>query len=159
LPATEAAALAAPLAAAYFANADDAYLVSVARGTINQLSGAAPRAEPTDARILRAITHVRDHIEEPVTLAALARTAGLSPSRFRHLFVSQTGVSTKAFILWERLNRALELGFSGTPWTEAAHAANFADSAHLTRTCRRMFGLAPTGGRIERPDAAARLTA
>jgi AraC family transcriptional regulator len=47
------------------------------------------------------------------------------------------------------LNRALSIGFSGGSWTEAAHAANFADSAHLTRTCRRMFGLAPTSARVE----------
>ena len=28
--------------------------------------------------------------------------------------------------------------------TDAAHAAGFADSAHLTRTCRDMFGLPPS---------------
>ena len=66
---------------------------------------------------------------------------GLSESRFRAPFVAETGVSLRAYILWARLNRALDLGFGGTSWTEAAHAANFADFAHLTRTCRRMFGL------------------
>jgi AraC-like DNA-binding protein len=79
----------------------------------------------------------------------LAAAVHLSPGRFRHLFVTETGVSCKAYILWERLNVALALGFGGASWTEAAHAANFADSAHLSRTCRRMFGMAPTGGRIE----------
>jgi AraC-like DNA-binding protein len=29
-------------------------------------------------------------------------------------------------------------------WTDAAQLAGFADSAHLSRTCRRMFGIAPT---------------
>jgi hypothetical protein len=38
---------------------------------------------------------------------------------------------------------SLSIGFSGGSWPEAAHAANFADSTHLTRTCRRKFGLAP----------------
>ena len=32
----------------------------------------------------------------------------------------------------------------GVSWTEAAQAWGFADSAHLTRTCRRMFGIAPS---------------
>jgi AraC family transcriptional regulator len=32
---------------------------------------------------------------------------------------------------------------AGRSWTEAAHATGFADSAHLTRTCRRMFGMHP----------------
>jgi hypothetical protein len=34
--------------------------------------------------------------------------------------------------------------FQGRSWTEAAHDAGFADAAHLTRTCRRMIGLAPS---------------
>ncbi|GAB4566709.1 MAG: hypothetical protein Tsb007_39930 [Rhizobacter sp.] len=28
-------------------------------------------------------------------------------------------------------------------WTQAAHEAGFSDSAHLTRTFKRMFGLNP----------------
>jgi hypothetical protein len=38
---------------------------------------------------------------------------------------------------------SLSIGFSGGSWPEAAHAANFVDSTHLTRTCRHKFGLAP----------------
>lgn len=55
----------------------------------------------------------------------------------------------RPYVLWTRLNRALELGVAGSSWTDAAHATNFADSAHLTRTCRRMYGLFPTSMRIE----------
>jgi AraC-like DNA-binding protein len=32
----------------------------------------------------------------------------------------------------------------GASWTDAAHEAGFADSSHLTRTHRRMFGIEPT---------------
>jgi AraC-like DNA-binding protein len=99
--------------------------------------------------VLKAIAYIRSHLDEPISLTSIAAAVNLSPGRLRHLFVSETGVACKAFVLWERLNLALALGFGGTSWTEAAHAANFADSAHLTRTCRRMFGMAPTGGRIE----------
>jgi AraC-like DNA-binding protein len=150
LPAAEAARLVAPIRAAYHASAGDDELRRLARQVIAEISGTLPQPAPTDRRVLKAIAYVRDHIDEPITLATLAEAAKLSPGRLRHLFVSETGVSTKSFILWERLNRALELGFGGLSWTEAAHAANFSDSAHLTRTCRRMFGLAPTGARIDR---------
>jgi AraC-like DNA-binding protein len=34
-------------------------------------------------------------------------------------------------------------------WTEAAHAAGFADSSHLTRAHKRMFGIEPTSIRHE----------
>ncbi|MEO9230875.1 MAG: AraC family transcriptional regulator [Devosia sp.] len=147
------AKLVAPLRTAYSTEITDAQLVALARDVIAKLSGAEPQAPPTDPRVVKAIQYVRQHIDEPITLQALAEACALSPGRLRHLFMSETGVSTKAFVLWERLNKALSLGFGGTSWTEAAHAANFADSAHLSRTCRRMFGLAPTGARIELREA------
>jgi AraC family transcriptional regulator len=149
LPADEAERLVAPIRAAWNASASDDELRRAARQVIAGISGTLPQASPTDRRVLKAIAYARDHIDEPITLATLADAAVLSPGRLRHLFVSETGVSTKAYILWERLNRALELGFGGMSWTEAAHAANFSDSAHLTRTCRRMFGLAPSSARID----------
>jgi AraC family transcriptional regulator len=149
LPDEVAARLVAPLAKAYANDASDAELVRLAQDAIAELSGVTRPAGATDPRVLKAIAYVRDHLGEPISLLSIAAAVGLSPGRLRHLFVSETGVSCKAFVLWERLNVALALGFGGASWTEAAHAANFADSAHLSRTCRRMFGLAPTAARIE----------
>jgi AraC family transcriptional regulator len=148
LRAEDVARLVAPLAVAHAEDASDERLVTIAREVIAALSDTAPQSPATDPRVLEGIQHIRSHLDEPITLTDLARSVGLSPGRFRHLFVTETGVSCKAFILWERLNKALALGFGGTSWTEAAHAANFADSAHLSRTCRRMFGMAPTAARI-----------
>jgi AraC-like DNA-binding protein len=144
----EAAALAAPLVAAHASNADNDELVTLARAIVMRLSGVPTLAVTADPRVKTAIRYIRDHLDEPLTLPILARASGLSAGRLRHLFVAETGVSTKSFILWERLNHALALGFGGMPWTSAAHATNFSDSAHLTRTCRRMFGLAPTAAGI-----------
>lgn len=146
--------LVGPLRVAYAANSADAELERLARDVIAALSGVSMPAMAVDPRVVKAINYVRAHLDEPIALEALAGIAGLSPSRLRHLFVEETGIATKSFVLWERLNRALALGFSGTPWTEAAYAANFADSAHLTRTCRRMFGLVPTAARIGNPQSA-----
>jgi AraC family transcriptional regulator len=148
LPEQLASRLVAPLAKAYANEASDAELIRLAQDTIAELSGVTRPGGATDPRVLKAIAYVRDHLGEPISLSSMAGAVGLSPGRLRHLFVSETGVSCKAFVLWERLNVALALGFGGTSWTEAAHAANFADSAHLSRTCRRMFGLAPTAARI-----------
>lgn len=149
LPAAEVSRLVAPIAKAYAAEASDDELVNLAREAIAELSGVTRQAGATDPRVLKAIAHIRAHLDEPISLPWIADAVGLSPGRLRHLFVSETGVSCKAFILWERLNLALAMGFGGASWTEAAHAANFADSAHLSRTCRRMFGLAPTEARIQ----------
>ncbi|MDB5506418.1 MAG: hypothetical protein JWR75_1056 [Devosia sp.] len=149
LPGQVVARLVAPLAKAYAADASDAELVGLAQDVIADLSGVRRAFGTTDPRVLKAISHIRNHLDETMSLSSIAAAVGLSPGRLRHLFVSETGVSCKAFVLWERLNVALALGFGGTTWTAAAHAANFADSAHLSRTCRRMFGLAPTAARLQ----------
>lgn len=144
LPPNLALKLAAPLKAAYFSGATEEELVGIARQTPARLLGDEQTDEPADPRIQRALMVIEQRLEEPLTLGEVASHVGLSEGRFRHLFVTQTGVAFRHYLLWARLNRALALGYSGAPWTEAAHAANFADSAHLTRTCRRMFGIAPS---------------
>jgi AraC-like DNA-binding protein len=159
IDAEEARTVTAPLADAFASSAADEILEEKARAVLAQLGGGTAPRSSTDSRVLRATNWIAAHLDEPLTLAEAAAVAGLSEGRFRHLFVAETGIAFRPYVLWSRLNRALELGFGGTSWTEAAHAANFADSAHLTRTCRRMFGLAPTSMRIRQAARAAEATA
>lgn len=76
-------------------------------------------------------------------VADAAGAAALSPGRFRHLFVQETGTAFRAYVLWLRLNVAIECSMAGGAWTQAAHEAGFADSAHLMRTFKRMFRMNP----------------
>lgn len=149
LPSSNVQELSRGLAAAYFNEAPNQDIIAISQKLISDLSGADPRQGAQDERVQSAIRTIREHLDDPLTLPELARSCGLSPGRFRHLFAQETGIPFRAFVLWERLNRALAIGFGGASWTEAAHAANFADSSHLTRTCRRMFGFAPTAARVE----------
>src|SRR5262249_6798266 len=79
---------------------------------------------------------------QPIT--SLATLVHLSPSRFRHLFRREMGMSVQSYLRWQRLLAALRASAYGASLTEAAHAAGFADSAHLTRVCRATFGLPPS---------------
>ncbi len=135
---------------AWASGADDDVLADVTGVSLNLLAGTEPLRKDGDFRIRKAMDWIARHLDEPLRLSEAAAVAGLSEGRFRHLFVSETGIAFRPYILWTRLNRALELGFGGVSWTEAAHAANFADQAHLTRTCRRMLGLVPSSLRIDR---------
>lgn len=92
----------------------------------------------------RAAAFLRDHVDAPTTVAEVARVAGLSPSRLGHVFAEQIGLPMRRYKLWVRLQRAATLVLRGASVTSAAHASGFADAAHLTRTFRRMFGLAPS---------------
>lgn len=116
---------------------------AVCRQWLRDLSQAAS-PDPADPRILAAIAAIRERPDEAVTLAQLAAAAHLSPGRFRHLFVEQTGMPLRTYLLWRRLLHVWTLTMQGETLSRAAHAAGFADSAHLTRTARTMFGLPPS---------------
>ena len=100
-----------------------------------------------DERILRAVAYINAHLDAPLTLDEVAAAAYLSPSRFRHLFVEQTGMALRPYILWRRFLKVWELVMDDESLSAAAHRAGFADAAHLTRTSRRMFGFPPSAMR------------
>jgi AraC-like DNA-binding protein len=110
---------------------------------LQALSGAAPRA-PSDPRVLAAVDYIGARVSETVTLPDVARAVHLSAERFRHLFVQETGMPLRTYVLWRRLLLVWTLLMQGETLSGAAHAAGFADSAHLSRTARSMFGLPPS---------------
>jgi AraC family transcriptional regulator len=158
LPAVEVGQLAALLLAAYEARAADEDLEQIALDGLFAFAGG-PAVAQTDTRVARAISFMQERLAEPLTLDDVAAAVDLSPGRFRHLFAAEAGIPFRVFLLWARLNRALELGFGGTAWTEAAHLTRFADSAHLSRTCRRMYGIAPSSIRPEATNTMNQLSA
>ena len=118
-------------------------LARVAQAALATLTGCEVMAAPVDTRVIKAIDYVGSRLLAPVSLADAAGAAALSPSRFRHLFVQETGTTFRAYLLWLRLNVAIKAAMDGASWTGAAHEAGFADSAHLSRTFVRMLGINP----------------
>src|SRR5262245_6866211 len=96
--------------------------------------------------VRRVLRHLQDPVApmDDLSLKTLARIAGLSPSRFMHAFTQSVGVPVRPYILWLRLQRAACDLKDGISVTNAAHRAGFADSAHLSRTFRRMLGATPS---------------
>jgi AraC-like DNA-binding protein len=125
---------------------DDHELAHAREVTDAVLKELVPTTEmpPFDARIARALALLDARLASPPTQAEAASEVGLSPSRFGHLFKAQVGLPMRRYILWMRLRAALTEAMGRGDMTRAAHAAGFADAAHFTRTCRRMFGLPPT---------------
>ena len=120
-------------------------VVDAARRVVQAFTGGVEPAVVSDERILRAISYINNHLGSSLTLEEVAREAYLSPSRFRHLFVEETGMALRPYVLWRRFVRVWELLMAGDSLSAAAHRAGFADAAHLTRTSRRMFGFPPSG--------------
>lgn len=118
-------------------DAIDAVIRSAARGEI-------PTARPRHPAVVEAVKLVPALLPGRVALDEVARAVHLSPSRLSHLFRQELGLPFRAYVRWERLRTALLLLSSGGSLTQAAHEAGFADSSHLTRVFRSMFGLAPS---------------
>ena len=110
---------------------------------VEKLAGTAPVPDPVSSGIETVIARLSQTGGAPMSLAEAAALVHLSPSRFRHLFVAETGTTFRAYALWVRIQHAIVAMMAGRSWTDAAHAAGFADSAHLNRTFRRMFGISP----------------
>lgn len=99
-----------------------------------------------EARILEAIDFIKSNLEnEKLSLHKVSTKVYLSTSRFAHLFKEQTGIPFRKYILWCRMQKAVEVLLAGKNFTYAAHAAGFSDSAHFSRTCVSMFGVSPSG--------------
>lgn len=119
-------------------------IVDCARGVVQALTQRVEPSVTSDERILRAVRYVNANLAAPLTLKQVAGVAFLSPSRFRHLFAEQTGMGLRQYVLWRRFVSVWQHRMNGMSLSEAAHAAGFADSAHLTRTSRRMIGIPPS---------------
>jgi len=94
---------------------------------------------PGLARALRPGTHAGR-----AGLTDVAAQVGISASRLGHLFAGQLGLTYPSWRRWTRLLDAIQAVRAGATLTQAAHDAGFADSAHLSRTFRAMFGITPT---------------
>ncbi len=119
-------------------------VADAARRVVGALAGSVAPSAVSDERILRAVAYIQAHVDQPLTLDTVAEVACLSPSRFRHLFVEQTVMRLRPYVLWRRFLRVWELLAGGRSLSAAAHGAGFADAAHLSRTSRAMFGFPPS---------------
>jgi len=142
---------AAALASAYDAGVTDEELAVRARAVTARLTVAQalpPRI--LDKRIERAIEVVRERIGETITMTEIADAVHLSPERFRHLFLEETGIRFRPYVLWLRLELAVASYAAGNNLTEASYAGGFADAAHFSRTFKRMFGVPAAGVSVQR---------
>lgn len=117
--------------------------VLIRQGIQGLRPGLAP-ARRLDARVTTVLDAIRASDDLRMSLDQAADKACLSSTRFAHLFKDQVGLPFSRYMLWRKLTRAMVAIASEGTIAAAAHAADFADAAHLTRTFYQMVGMAPS---------------
>lgn len=97
-----------------------------------------------DPRVARSLQALRRVGEQPWARGGLAKAAGLSPSRFNHLFREEAGVSFRSYRIWCQVRAAMTGAGPLMSLTDAALQGAFADSSHFSRTFRATFGMTPS---------------
>lgn len=93
--------------------------------------------------VQRALHHIEEHLQQPLSLAELAELAGLSVWRFATVFRQQVGLSPHRYICRLRVERAQALIREGMPPATAASEAGFYDQSHLSRHFKNWCGMTP----------------
>ena len=96
------------------------------RGSQGRCCEGAGRLRST-ARVKRVLQLLPTRLADAdaVSLNLIAKSVGLSPSRFLHLFTTSVGIPLRPYILWLRLQCAARELARGTSVTDAAHNAGF----------------------------------
>ena len=103
-----------------------------------QKGGLSPRP------LQRVLAHLEEHWCGQISLADLARIAGVSTSHFGRAFKTSTGVAPFRWQMNIRIQRAQEMLLqTRLPLTDIALTTGFSDQSHFTRAFRQGVGISP----------------
>lgn len=128
------------------------------RGVVTGLAGIlrpfdhAGNAPDEYERLTPVMEHVTTHYGRPITLAGLARLAGISISQLQRDFRRLFNISPGEYVLWTRLMMARRrLEESTETIGRIARDCGFYDQSHFTRAFKRHTGMPPLEFRRGRP--------
>ena len=101
------------------------------------------------ARVLAIVEQMDRHIEHPLELAALARSAGITRRQMERLFDVHLAIGPAAYYRGLRLERARTLvRDTDLALIEVAMATGFTSDSSLSRAYRQRFDRSPSTDRL-----------
>ncbi|MDB6043924.1 MAG: Transcriptional regulator, AraC family [Gammaproteobacteria bacterium] len=120
-------------------------LSSASRVTTSERSRGSKLAQ---WRLKRAIDYVEARLDEPVSLADVAASAGLTRMHFAAQFRAATGLRPHEYLLRRRIERAQEmLVRTGMSLVDVALSVGFQTQSHFTSVFKRYAGQPPRAWR------------
>jgi AraC-like DNA-binding protein len=112
------------------------------------LSAGSPQIrerDPIPPAVVRVLTRVAEHPQNPWTAADMADDAGLGLTAFTEWCRRATGRSPRWYVLASRLERARSmLATTSLPVTHVALENGFASSQHFSSAFRKLYGESPS---------------
>jgi AraC family transcriptional regulator len=103
------------------------------------------------ARLRRVLEHMHAHLDQELSLTALAAEAQMSPYYFSRLFKQSTGLSPHQYLLHQRVERAKHLlADPRRKIAEVSDALGFPHQSHFTATFHTVVGMTPGAYRRQR---------
>jgi len=91
-----------------------------------------------------ALSYIHSHLEEKLTLGAVARQAGIGPFRLAHLFREIMGTTFVDYVTNQRISLARKLLVnSDLTATEIAFRVGFSDQSYFTKIFKIIAGVTP----------------
>jgi AraC-like DNA-binding protein len=100
--------------------------------------------EPIDDRLRAALELVTRTSDTNLAIDEVASAVSLSASRLMNLANAQLGTSLRTYRRWVRAFHVARAFAAGESLTDAAYAAGFSSSAHLSAATREHFGVRPS---------------
>jgi AraC family transcriptional regulator, transcriptional activator FtrA len=92
--------------------------------------------------------HIDEHLGEPLRIAELAASFGLSEHTLSRRFAAATGRGPRAYLRHARIQHAKRLlETAGDPIDQVRRRAGYSDPAAFRRVFKQAIGLSPSGYR------------
>jgi AraC family transcriptional regulator len=112
---------------------------------------SAKPAQLTSEQCSRAIEYIEECLGDDLSLASIAKAAGVSASRLNHEFKRRTKLAPHQYVLNARVRRANTLlTTTDMSLAEIAFQCGFSNQQHMTRMVRRLAGRTPGSIRRDR---------
>lgn len=114
---------------------------------LRRYAGESPFQAPLEglpqAKLQRVIDYINDHLDQDLSVEAIAASIQMSPYYFSRLFKQSIGIAPYQYIIQCRVDRAKHLLRQGLAIAEIAYCVGFANQSHLNRHFKRLVGVTP----------------
>ncbi|MFA9558377.1 helix-turn-helix transcriptional regulator [Evansella sp. AB-rgal1] len=102
------------------------------------------KKEVYSSSVKQAITYIRTHMSEQLTLEQIAGQTGFNPRYFAGRFKSETGMTVFSFITSERIHIAKHLlKYTREQLVDIAHNIGYNDQSYFTQVFKKSVGVTP----------------